>query len=295
MEKQFAGVYTAIITPFNSDGQIDWTVFEKLIELQIAGGITGIVPCGTTGESPTLTEHEQLEVISRTVQLVKGRCSVVAGTGSNSTAHAVALSRQAEELGANAVLVVNPYYNKPTQEGLFRHFSAVANAISIPLVVYNIKGRTAVNLETSTLIRLIKSCKNILAVKEASGDLNQMKDVIDQAPSYFSVLSGDDNLTLDLMKMGGTGVVSVASNIIPREMSEMTALAQRGDYASAEAIMRKYDPLFSAIFIETNPIPIKAALSMKGIGGEHYRLPLCELEGDNRVRLQRVLREVGLV
>jgi 4-hydroxy-tetrahydrodipicolinate synthase len=295
MKKRFTGVYTAIITPFTETGQIDWESFTRLVELQIAGGVAGIVPCGTTGESPTLSEVEQLEVIKRTVQLVNGRCTVIAGTGSNNTAHAVSLSRHAEELGADAVLVVNPYYNKPTQEGLYRHFKAVADAISIPVVVYNIKGRTAVNIETPTLMRLIEGCSNIMAVKEASGDLQQMKDVLKHAPDYFSVLSGDDNMTFELMKSGGTGVVSVASNIIPAEMSALTQAAASGDLARAEAISKQFDPLFSAIFIETNPIPIKAALAMKNLCREVYRLPLCELAPSNRERLQRVLSELKVV
>ena len=288
---KFQGVYTAIVTPFNKDGSIDWTAFDKLIDLQLNAGISGIVPCGTTGESPTLKEDEQLGVIRRTVERCRGRCSVIAGTGSNNTAHAVHLSRAAQELGVDGCLVVNPYYNKPTQEGLFRHFQEVAQAIQIPVMVYNIKGRTGVNLETDTLMRLIAACPNIVAVKEASGDLNQMRQVIERAPKEFVVLSGDDNLTLELMRFGGRGVVSVVSNIIPKEMMELVTAASSKDWDRASQIHNQFNELFSAIFIETNPIPVKAILAEEGLCKEIYRLPLCEMGAENRKELLRVWKE----
>jgi len=285
---KFEGVYTAIVTPFKADATIDWSAFDNLIDLQLAAGVNGIVPCGTTGESPTLKEDEQLALIRRTVERCDGRCIVLAGTGSNSTAHAVHLSHAAEELGADGCLVVNPYYNKPTQEGLFRHFQAVAQAVQIPVMVYNIKGRTGVNLETDTLLRLLAACSNILAVKEASGDLAQMRDVIERAPKDFVVLSGDDNLTLEMMRFGGRGVVSVASNIVPKEMVQMVAAASSSNWELATQISVRLTELFSAIFIETNPIPVKAILASEGLCQETYRLPLCEMSAANREQLIQV-------
>ena len=289
------GVYTAIVTPFKKDESVDWDALKKLVEFQIENKVAGIVPCGTTGESPTLTEEEQVEVIKRVVQWVNGRCKVIAGTGSNSTAKSVKMSQKAEHLGADGVLIVNPYYNKPTQEGLYRHFKAVADAIKIPVVVYNIKGRTAVNVETKTLMRLVKDCRNVLAVKEASGDLNQMKDVIAQRPSEFSVLSGDDDITLDLMKAGGDGVVSVASNAIPGKMVELVNAALSKDFSRAEKLNTELKPFFDGEFMETNPLPIKAALAMQGKCEEVYRLPMCEMRPENRQKWQGILKGMGLV
>ncbi len=284
----FKGVYTALITPFTKKGDVDYQRLKDLIEYQIAGKVAGIVPCGTTGESPTLRDDEQIEVISKAVQHARKRCTIIAGTGSNCTHHAVELSVAAQKAGADACLIVNPYYNKPTQEGLYRHFRAIANAVKIPVIVYNIKGRTAVNVETSTLMRLIRDCKNIAAVKEASGDLNQMKEVIAQAPGSFDVLSGDDNMTLELIKTGGRGVVSVASNLIPKQMVEFVDAALRKD-PSAQRLNDELAELFKIIFIETNPIPIKAAMSMKGLCEEAYRLPMCELRPENRQKLKAFL------
>jgi 4-hydroxy-tetrahydrodipicolinate synthase len=285
----FKGVYTAIITPFTKSGEVDWEALQKLVEFQIENGVAGIVPCGTTGESPTLTHEEHDKVIEHVVKWAKKRCQVIAGTGSNATAEAIRLSKHAEHAGADACLVVNPYYNKPTQEGLYRHFKAIADAIAIPVMVYNIKGRTAVNVETATLIRLINECKNILAVKEASGDLAQMKEVISKAGKNFDVLSGDDNMTLDLIKAGGKGVVSVASNFIPDKMVMMVDAALKKDYVRAEKINAELSELFKMIFIETNPIPIKAALALKGMCMEVYRLPMCELRAENRKKFEQFL------
>ena len=221
MEKLFTGVYTAIVTPFNEDGSVDWKGFEELIERQITGGVAGIVPCGTTGESPTLSHKEHGEVIEKTVQVVGGRCQVVAGTGSNSTQEAIALTAHAQEVGADGSLQVNPYYNKPTQEGLFQHFTKIAEAVDIPIMLYNIKGRTGVNVETDTLLRILDLAPNIVSVKEASGDIQQIKDVVSKTDDSFSVLSGDDNITYNLIEAGGDGVVSVASNVYPEEIVEL--------------------------------------------------------------------------
>jgi 4-hydroxy-tetrahydrodipicolinate synthase len=293
--KMFKGVYTAIITPFKKDGSVDWAALKNLVEFQIENKVAGIVPCGTTGESPTLNHKEHDEVIEKVIEYVNKRCTVIAGTGSNSTAEAIRLTRHAAEAGADACLVVNPYYNKPTQEGLYRHFKAVAESVTIPIVVYNIKGRTAVNVETPTLIRLIKDCRNIKAVKEASGDLDQMKDVIAQAPEGFSVLSGDDNITLDLIKAGGHGVVSVASNMIPDKMVAMVDHALNKKYEEAAKLNANMADFFAGEFIETNPIPIKAALAMKGMCEEEYRLPMCELRPDNKEKWKTVLENMNLL
>ena len=289
------GVFTAIITPFKEDGSVDEECLKKLIDFNIDNGVSGIVPCGTTGESPTLSHEEHDRVIELTVQHVNKRVSVIAGTGSNSTAEAVRLSKHAEEVGVDACLVVNPYYNKPTQEGLYRHFKAVADAVKIPIVVYNIKGRTAINVETDTLMRLVRDCSNIVAVKEASGDINQMKEVIVQRPEGFSVLSGDDNITLELIQAGGNGVVSVASNIVPGKMVAMVNYALEGNIEEASKINDELAPLFDVEFIETNPIPIKAGLAMKGMCEEVYRLPICELRPENKEKLREVLTEMKII
>jgi 4-hydroxy-tetrahydrodipicolinate synthase len=293
--KMFKGVFTAIITPFQQDGTVDEESLKQLIDFNIKNGVSGIVPCGTTGESPTLDHNEHDRVIELTVQHVNKRVPVIAGTGSNSTAEAIRLTKHAEETGADACLLVNPYYNKPTQEGLYRHFKAIADAVKFPCVVYNIKGRTGINVETPTLMRLIKDCSNIKAVKEASGDLNQMKNVISYRPEGFSVLSGDDNITLDLIKAGGNGVISVASNLVPDRMVAMVTAALDKDFETAEKLNKELEPLFEAEFIETNPIPIKAALAMKDMCEEVYRLPMCELRPENREKLKEVLTDMGIL
>ncbi|MBD3309612.1 4-hydroxy-tetrahydrodipicolinate synthase, partial [Candidatus Woesearchaeota archaeon] len=229
------------------------------------------------------------------VEMAAGKVKVIAGTGTNSTAKTISATQNAEKLGVDAALVVNPYYNKPTQEGLYRHFKAVADSVKIPIVVYNIKGRTGVNLETPTLIRLIKDCSNIAAVKEASGDLEQMKDVIANAPADFSVLSGDDGITLDLIKGGGKGVVSVVSNMLPEKMSAMVQAALEGRMQEAEKLDSELQPFFSMAFVETNPIPIKAMLAMQGKIKEVYRLPMCELRPENRKKVEGFMRQRGMI
>ena len=295
MTIKLVGSYTALITPFKSDTSIDWEAFDRLLELQIAGGITGVVPCGTTGESPTLSETEQRDLIARAVKRAAKRCQIIAGTGSNCTAKAIKLAEAAAAAGADAVMVVNPYYNKPTQEGLFRHFKAVAQSVQLPVVVYNIQGRTGVNVETPTLLRIIEACPNVLAVKEASGKLEQMKQVLAAAPKSFSVLSGDDNMTLDLLKAGGHGVISVVSNLVPARVVEFVKAGLSGDFNTAERLHRELSPLFEAAFIETNPLPIKAALAMQKHCLEVYRLPMCEMRPSNRERLEQQLKQLGLL
>src|SRR3989344_7859845 len=258
----FKGAMTAIVTPFDEKGELDLKAFKNLIQFQLDNGIGGVIPCGTTGESPTLEKEEQLELIKVTIEMCSGKIPVIAGTGSNSTKHAIEMTKEAADLGTDATLQVNPYYNKPTQEGLYRHFSAIAKAADIPVVIYNIKGRTAVNIETPTLARLAKEHSNIIAVKEASGDISQMQDVLKTLPKSFDVLSGDDNMTYPLMKLGGRGVISVAGNIIPGEIKKLTDYCLAKDFSKAEELHNKLMPLFKGIFIETNPIPIKAALAM---------------------------------
>ncbi|MGB2869861.1 MAG: 4-hydroxy-tetrahydrodipicolinate synthase [Bacteroidota bacterium] len=290
MANPLRGVFTALVTPFMKSGKLDENALRDLIEFQISNGIDGIVPCGTTGESPTLSDNEKKTIIRLTVKHARGRAKVIAGTGSNWTEHSIQLSRFAEDAGVDGLLLVNPYYNKPTQKGLFLHFSSIADAVKIPCVVYNIKGRTSVNVETTTLIKLMNECPNIAAVKEASGDIDQIKDVIARRKPGFCVLSGDDNMTLALVRAGGDGIVSVASNIVPAEMVKMTHYALEGKYDQAKEIENKLSLLFKTLFIETNPIPIKTMLAMQGRCEEIFRLPMCELESDeHRKMVQQVV------
>lgn len=282
---RFRGVYTALVTPFTEIGTVDYQTIEKIVEMQIDAKIDGIVPCGTTGESPTLSHEEHDRVIAKCVSYASGRTKVIAGTGSNSTTEAIRLSQHAEDAGADALLLVNPYYNKPTQKGLFLHFKAIAESVKLPCILYNIKGRTGVNIETETLLELERACPNIVAVKEASGDLSQMKNVIERTEDDFSTLSGDDNLALELVKLDGDGVISVASNLFPREMVKMIHSALEGNWDVAERMGKWFAPFFSACFVETNPIPIKTAMAHLGILRESFRLPLCSLEKEEHRNL----------
>lgn len=291
----FKGAITAIVTPFKEDESIDEEALRGLVDFQIKNNIDGIVPCGTTGESPTLDHGEHQRVIEIVIDAAKGKVPVIAGTGSNSTREAIKMTKHALDAGANASLQVCPYYNKPTQEGLFRHFSAIANAVDIPLIVYNIKGRTGINMETATLARLAKEHSNIVAVKEASGDINQMQDVLNTLPKEFDVLSGDDKMTFPLMKIGGRGVISVASNIIPAEVRELAQHALNGDLRKAEEMHNKLLPIFEGLFIETNPVPIKAALAMKGMIKESYRLPMCGMKLENKEKLKKILEDLKIL
>ena len=278
MKNTFRGVFTAMITPFTEYNTVDYISLERMVEAQISAGIDGLVPCGTTGESPTLSHEEHDRVIAQTIRYAKGRVPFIAGTGSNATNEAIRLSQHAQDAGVDAVLLVNPYYNKPTQKGLYLHFKAIADSVSVPCILYNIKGRTGVNLETETLLRLEAECPNIVAVKEASGSLDQMSCVISSTENEFSVLSGDDNLTLDLIKRGGDGVISVASNLFPSEMVKMTHAALSGDFETAEKYNKWFSDFFKVCFVETNPIPIKTAMAKAGYCKEIFRLPLCTLE-----------------
>ncbi len=294
MKPMFQGSIVALVTPFRN-GHVDEAKIRELVEFHVAHGTDGIVPCGTTGESPTLSHEEHRRVIEIVVETAGRRLAVIAGTGSNSTREAIELTRHAKAVGADGALLVNPYYNKPTQEGLYQHFRAIAEAVDLPLLVYNIAGRTAVNVETDTLARLARDCKNIVGVKEASGSLDQMTQVILACGPEFSVLSGDDTLTLPLMSVGGRGVISVIANIVPKETAEMTHAALEGDWKRARELHLRLFPLARAAFIETNPIPIKEAMAMAQMIAPEFRLPMCRMAEANRERLRAVLRPYGLV
>jgi 4-hydroxy-tetrahydrodipicolinate synthase len=289
----FEGVYTALVTPMTQSGELDEKALRRLVDLQVEGGVQGLVPVGTTGESPTLDADECKQVIRVVVEQARGRVPVIAGAGSNCTAEAVEYARDAKEAGADATLQVAPYYNKPTSLGFLAHFRAVADAVDLPLVVYNIAGRTGKNIDNATMLELAKH-RNITAVKEASGDFAQIMDLIAQKPAGFSVLSGDDNLVFPIMALGGTGVISVASNIVPDRMVKLVSAARKGDWNTARKLHYELLPLFKAIFIETNPIPIKAAMAMKGLITESYRLPMCAMAPRNRESLAAALKELRI-
>src|SRR5215469_1462073 len=286
----FRGTFTALVTPFR-DGGIDVAAFEKLIESQIAAGISGIVAVGTTGESPTLSHEERQELIRLAVATAKKRCQVLAGTGSNATQHAVADTKMAEKLGADGALLVAPYYNKPSQEGLFRHFKAIADATSLPILLYNIPGRCGVDIGPDTVVRLAKECRNIVSIKEASGSVERVSELRARLPESFTVLSGDDSLTLPFMSVGAVGVVSVASNLFPAEVCSLVRAYECGDTKLAFNLHRKMFSLFKDLFIEPNPVPVKAALGWRGAMSGEVRLPLCEMTEANQVRLRRTLEE----
>lgn len=289
----FEGVYTALATPFKTNEELDFDALDKLVDFQIKGGVNGLVPMGTTGESPTVNHKENLEVVERVVKKADGKLTVIAGTGSNSTDEAVRMTRIARDIGADASLQVAPYYNKPTQEGLYRHYMTIADAVDMPVMVYNIKGRTGVNIETATLMRMAKH-PNIVAVKEASGDVSQMMDVIGSRPNGFAVLSGDDNLALPLTLLGGNGVVSVASNIVPDRMVSMIAEALAGNMAEARTMHYGLLSLFASMFIETNPIPVKYCLAEMGILEAAWRLPLCPPGDKSADALREMLKSQGI-
>jgi 4-hydroxy-tetrahydrodipicolinate synthase len=289
------GCGTALVTPFKSDNSIDEQALRFLVGWQVDSGVDFLVPCGTTGETPTLSHDEWLRVIDITVEVVAGRVPVVAGATSNSTHDAVDKAKEAASRpGVNAILTASPYYNKPTQEGQYRHFKAIAEAAGKPVILYNIPGRTGINLEPSTLARLAE-IPNIVGVKEASGNITQIAEICNLVPESFLVFSGDDILTLPVIALGGVGIISVASNEIPKEMAEMTRAALANDWTTARQIHRKYLPLMQANFLESNPLPVKAVLAMMGKIEEVYRLPLLPMKRDTRSRLQRIATEAGVV
>jgi 4-hydroxy-tetrahydrodipicolinate synthase len=292
---QVRGCGTALVTPFHQDGSIDDAALRSLVAWQVESGIDFLVPCGTTGETPTLSHDEWLHVIGTTVEVAAGRVPIVAGATSNSTNDAVEKAKEiAAQPGVDAILTASPYYNKPTQEGQYRHFKAIAEAVQKPLILYNVPGRTGANIEPPTLARLAE-IPNILGVKEASANIAQIAEVCHAVPEHFLVFSGDDSVTLPIIALGGVGIISVASNEIPREMTELTRAALHNDWVTARAIQKRYLPLMQANFIESNPLPVKAVLAMMGNIEEVYRLPLLPMRRDTRSKLQRVVTEVGLI
>jgi len=290
----FEGIYTALVTPFQKNGDVDESGLRKLVDFQIEGGVAGLVPMGTTGESPTLSHDEHLEIIRLVVEQTANRVPIIAGAGSNSTAEAINLARKSKDLGVAATLQVAPYYNKPTQTGLYEHYAKISEEVDLPLIVYNIPARCGVNISNDTMLRLTKH-KNIVGVKEATGNLPQAMEFISRKPDNFKVLSGDDNMTFPLIALGGDGVISVASNLIPKQMSDFVRQALDGNIG--EARKRHYEllPLFKGLFVETNPIPVKAAMSMKGLIREVYRLPMCPMQPTNREMLEKLLKSLNLL
>ena len=290
------GCATALVTPFTADGAIDEERMRALVDRQITGGVRLLVPCGTTGESATMTEAEDQSVIALTIEVARGRARVIAGTGSNSTAAAIEYSQRARDAGADAVLQVAPWYNKPTQEGLYAHFRAIAEAIpETPIMLYNVPGRTSSNIASSTVLRLARDCENIVAIKEASGNLTQIMEILRERPANFCVLSGDDAVTLPLIALGAEGIVSVASNEIPDLMSRMTELALDGNWTEARALHYRILPLMEINFIESSPGPVKAAMVMMGLLEENFRLPLVPIQEKSRARIREVISELGLL
>jgi 4-hydroxy-tetrahydrodipicolinate synthase len=284
----FSGTFTAVVTPFRN-GDIDFAAFEKLVEAQIAAGITGLVAVGTTGESPTLTHDEKHEVIQRTIKIAKGRCKVIAGAGTNSTRDSIEATKFAEKAGADGALLVAPYYNKPSQEGLFRHFKAIADATKLPIMLYNIPGRCSVDIGPDTVIRLAETCRNIVSIKEASGSVERVGELRRRLPKEFTILSGDDSLTLPFMAIGAVGIVSVASNLYPAEVCALVRACESGDFKAAESLHRKMFSVFKDLFIEPNPVPVKTALAWRGMMSFEVRLPLCEMTDANQARLRKTL------
>jgi len=289
----FEGVYTALITPFRN-GSIDYGALEKLVAMQVEGGVDGIVPMGTTGESPTVSFDEHKEFIRRVVGLVKGRVKVIAGTGANSPREAIWLSREAEEAGVDGVLQVNPYYNKPTQRGLIAHFESVAKSITVPVVLYNIPGRTGVNFLPASVKELLDRAGNVVAMKEASGDIQQMMELYELCGERLTLLSGDDNILLPFLSIGGKGVVSVVSNLLPADVKSVVTCYDRGDIGGARERFYRLLPLCRAMFLETNPIPVKAAMAMAGYCTDDLRLPLVPVSDENRAKLRKALLDYGV-
>tara|TARA_R110002096_G_scaffold147671_19_gene307761 strand:- start:25110 stop:25988 length:879 start_codon:yes stop_codon:yes gene_type:complete len=291
----FEGVHTALVTPFNG-GALDESAFRQLIDDQFAGGVAGVVPVGTTGESPTLTHEEHDRVIALAVEHTAKRGLVIAGTGSNATAEAIQLTQSAEAAGADASLQVCPYYNKPSQEGLYQHFKAIADATKLPIILYSIPGRCGIEISVETTARLARSCSNVIAMKEAGGTPERVSQLVAETPDNFEVLSGDDSMTLPFISVGAVGVISVASNLLPKVMVDLVAAANRGDLAQAREIHRKYYPLFSSFLkLDTNPVPIKTALVLKGAIQEEYKLPMIPMTAEKKEILSETLVSLGVI
>ena len=295
----FRGSMVAIVTPFSAVSGKRLVVNEKklreLIDFQIKNGSSGIVPCGTTGESATLSFEEHDRVIEITIEQVKKRVPVIAGTGSNSTEEAIMLTKHAAKKGADASLQVSPYYNRPTQKGLYEHFKAIANSVDIPIIIYNIASRTGVNIEPETLARLAHDCKNIVGVKEASGNLDQMSRIKALCPKSFDLISGDDSLTLPVLSIGGTGIISVVANIVPRDVADLVNEFEKGNIKKAKDLHFKLLPLIKAVFLETNPIPVKTAMGLLGMCAPDLRLPMCSMSQENLGKLKTALKDYGLL
>jgi len=290
----FTGCGTALVTPFQTDLSLDEVALRRLVRRQIEAGVDFLVPCGTTGENPTLSRAEHLRVVEITMEEAEGKVPVLAGAGGYNTSEVIALAKELQALGVNGLLSVTPYYNKPTQEGLYRHYKAIASAVSLPIVVYNVPGRTGVNVEPPTLKR-ISEIDNLVGVKEASGNITQIASILNLVPDHFAVLSGDDAITLPLIALGGQGVISVVSNEIPAEMARLTRLCLNGDFTSARQIYRRYLPLMEVNFVESNPIPVKAAMARMGLLEPVWRLPLAPPSQANQVKIETVLRNLGLI
>ncbi len=290
----FTGTYTAIVTPFKN-GKVDEAALERLVKLQIKAGVDGIVPVGTTGESPTVDYEDHIQIVTSVVQFAAGRVKVLAGTGGNSTSEAIYLTQQAEKAGADGSLQVAPYYNKPTQEGLFQHFKEIAGATKLPLVLYSIPGRCGVEIGVDTVKRLAGECKNIVGIKEAGGNPDRVSQLRAALGPKFEILSGDDALTLPFMAVGAQGVISVASNVIPRQVSQMVKAFAAGNPKAALKLHQQYYPLFKDLFVETNPVPVKAALAMMGLIEEEYRLPLVPMSAKNRATLEATMKACGVL
>jgi 4-hydroxy-tetrahydrodipicolinate synthase len=290
----FTGCGTALVTPFRKDQSLDEEALRKLVRRQIQGGINFLVPCGTTGESPTLTRAEHLRVIEITLEEAKGKVPVVGGAGGYNTHEVIELAKELERLGVDGILSVTPYYNKPTQEGLYQHYKAIASAVPLPIVVYSVQGRTACNVEPATMKRLA-GIDNIVAIKEASGNIGQMAQMVHQVPDRINVLCGDDAITIPLIALGGRGVVSVVSNQIPAEMTQLTQAALKGDFERARELQRKWLPLMEVNFVESNPIPVKTAMAMMGLLEPSWRLPMTPPSDANRVKIEAVLKSCGLL
>ena len=290
----FTGCGTALVTPFRKDQSLDEETLRKLVRRQIEGGIDFLVPCGTTGESPTLARAEHLRVVEITVEEAKGKVPVVAGAGGYNTAEVIELAKEVRQMGANGLLSVTPYYNKPNPEGVYQHYRALASAVPLPIVVYSIQGRTGINVDAPTMKRLAE-IDNIVGVKEASGSISQMAQIIHQLPERFDVLSGDDSITIPLIALGGRGVICTASNEIPAEMTRLTQLALAGDFAGARALQRQWLPLMEVNFVEPNPQPVKAAMAMMGLLEPVWRLPMVPPSEASRVKIEAVLRSSGLL
>ena len=294
MFRGFTGCGTALVTPFRKDLSLDEEAMRRLVRRQIEAGINFLVPCGTTGESPALTHEEHLRVIAITIEEAKGKVPVLAGAGGYNTSHVIETARAAERMGADGILSVTPYYNKPTQEGLYHHFKAIAASVSLPIILYNVPPRTNVNIDPGTVRRLAE-IENIIGVKEASGNISQITQVIQQVPENFLVLSGDDAITLPLVAMGGRGIISVASNEIPTEMTRLAKLCLDGNFAEARAMLRKWMPLLEVNFVETNPTPVKAAMAEMGLLEPVFRLPLVPPRTENLAKIRSVLESLALL